>query len=217
MKFLKETRFLFTIFTVISGCILYQNCAPTGNIGESGPAALSLAALGIPSVMIIPPSATLPPNTQLQLSAAAGIPPYTFKMISGHGTLTSTYAFNAPSVVETDIVQVKDSTGAVSQATFTISYATPTPSSTPTPTPAPALSCSMTQDNYYYSATTGGVADLGNQTESSVANCAAYCVGLTASVCEYFPGSQSCKAWSANANLTSFQEPAGVVNSGPCQ
>lgn len=78
-----------------------------------GPDGIALTLSPASSQVIITESATL--------SGSGGIPPYTFSVISGSGTIVaSTGVYTAPGTTGTDIVQVTDSYGATATASVNI-------------------------------------------------------------------------------------------------
>jgi hypothetical protein len=221
----KETRFVLPVLAVLSGSLLYQNCAPTGNIGEPSSNLLAFEA-SLKPLTLAPSAITLGENGVQQFVPTGGYPPYTFKVTGGTGKISTTGIFTAPAANEADVIVVGDATGLMAQATVIVSSSVTTGTGTtimsttptPTPTPAPSDVCSMTNPIYFYSGTTGGVGDLGNSTEASLSACATYCQNLHAAVCEYEVANTSCKAWSptASATLSAFPGTAGTVYSGTC-
>jgi hypothetical protein len=94
----------------------FQNCseslpneAQTVQASE-GPSPLSIRA----------PSTNIASSSTLQLTGAGGIPPYRMAVITGSGTLDSSNLFTAPAVTETNIVEITDSKGSVSQITIEV-------------------------------------------------------------------------------------------------
>ena len=221
MNWIKEPRIILSAIAVFSGVLLYQNCAPTGNIGEPATNRLALSA-SLKPLTLAPSSITISESAVQQFVPGGGYPPYTFKVTGGHGTISATGLFTAPAANEADVIEVNDATGLMAQASVIVSSSAPTSTTTPTPTPTPAPTpsgvCSMTNPLYFYSGTAGGVGDLGNTNEASVSACATYCESLHAAVCEYEVADTSCKAWSptASATLSSFPGTPGTVYSGTC-
>jgi hypothetical protein len=218
---MKETRFILPALAVLSGTLLYQNCAPTGNIGEPATNMLAFSA-SIKSLTLAPSAITIGERATQQFLPEGGYPPYTFKVTGGTGTISTTGIFTAPAASETDVIEVNDATGLMSQASVIVSSSAATGTGTTVlatpPTPTPSGVCSMTNPLYFYSGTTGGVGDLGNKSEASLNACATYCESLHAAVCEYEVPATSCKAWSPTASptLSSFPGTAGTVYSGTC-
>ena len=74
---------------------------------------------------IAPVSAALGPGDTQAFSATAGVPPYTFSLLSGAGSLVGA-VYTAPAGATTAVVRVTDALGATSDATVsvTVSFAT---------------------------------------------------------------------------------------------
>jgi hypothetical protein len=72
-------------------------------------------------LQIIPVAASLPVGTSFKFSARGGLPPYSFAVVSGYGSIISgSGLYTAPTFPSSDIIQVQDSEGATSQATATV-------------------------------------------------------------------------------------------------
>lgn len=94
----------------------FQNCS------EALPteAQAVLASEGASPLSIQAPSTNIASSSTLQLSGVGGIPPYRMSVITGSGTLDSSNVFTAPAVTETNVVEITDAKGNVSQLTIEV-------------------------------------------------------------------------------------------------
>ncbi len=79
--------------------------------------------VSVPMLTISPTSVTVPVNGTIAFTASGGVPPYTYSMVSGFGSInssTGTYLASATPSPPAETVQVKDKQGSISQATVTV-------------------------------------------------------------------------------------------------
>jgi hypothetical protein len=75
------------------------------------------------SLQISPVAVTLVVGTTCNFSARGGLPPYSFAVVSGSGSINaSSGLYTAPATPSSEIIQVQDSEGATSQAVATVVY-----------------------------------------------------------------------------------------------
>ena len=224
----ERKQFLFILSAAIIVAFGYQNCAPTGNAGGGNAAALS-TSVSRPYLTISPSNPTLTVGVNQQFLTSGGVEPYTYTVVSGTGTITSTGYYSAPSIQETDLIQVKDTSGLTENVTvgiITTTTVTTGATPVPTPTPAPAYACTFTGSNNVYlapgayddpSGILNMAGDLGYEFIGNSAACLTFCAGLHATYCEYFAASSQpqCDAFSAAAAPGGFTDP--IVTSGTCR
>ena len=117
LRFLRKRGIpLSTIAGVLAIFVLYQNCG-SASTGRSSDATTAVSPT--PTATPIVNSLILNPSfTSVRLGGTVGFNAYggsgtgfTYSMVSGTGTISSTGTFTAPNVAETDQVQVTDSVG----------------------------------------------------------------------------------------------------------
>jgi hypothetical protein len=79
----------------------------------------------VEGLVIIPQTVSVPANNNVAFSASGGIPPYTFTMESGAGSVTPVGFYTAPGAPGTDEVRVTDNALAVRIATITVTAPQP--------------------------------------------------------------------------------------------
>lgn len=103
----------------------------TDSAGTTADATVAVAAAA--TLAISPSSLVIALSGTKQFSASGGMPPYTFSMYTGNGSITPGGLYTAPGTTSTDTVRVTDSAFATSSATVSVSSGGPV-----TISPAPA-------------------------------------------------------------------------------
>ncbi len=144
MKPSMKNSLLTPIMAILVAFVVTQNCSPV-QTSSSQYAAQSLNPLGISPIGL-----TIGTGTTLQFTGTGGNPPYSFSLINGTGTISSTGFYTAPSTVtvtsttntETVTIQITDSLGQVQTTGVIISSSSGsgiTASYTPNPAPTSTL------------------------------------------------------------------------------
>ncbi len=106
---------LRNVLVVLTVLVAVAGCGGGGGSGGSG------GGSPPPALTLSPNSATVGAGTAQSMAAAGGVPPYSYAVVSGGGSINaSTGAFAAPSSGGTTVVQVTDSKGATARSTLTI-------------------------------------------------------------------------------------------------
>jgi hypothetical protein len=107
---------LLLLIILLVGCDSYELFDLLGSTGAGA------SGEGEP-LSIVPISATLEVGTEFTFTAAGGILPYIFSVVSGAGSINSeSGVYTAPVEASIDIVQVADGEGSQSQARIVVVY-----------------------------------------------------------------------------------------------
>jgi hypothetical protein len=75
------------------------------------------------TLQISPVAVTLIVGDSCTFSARGGLPPYNFSVVSGSGSIDpESGLYTAPGIPDSEVIQVQDSQGAISQAVATVLY-----------------------------------------------------------------------------------------------
>jgi hypothetical protein len=91
----------------------------TDSLSQTADATVTVVA----ALSISPPSVTLAINNSQTFTAAGGIGPYTYALVSGTGSITAGGVYTAPAAAGSAVVKVTDSGGRTANATITVNGA----------------------------------------------------------------------------------------------
>ena len=111
-RFLSYGILFVIIAMTMTGCAeftLYDLLNPIGSFGTEGPLSIS------------PIAATIVAGAGMTFTVSGGDPPYTFTLVSGHGSIVSSVGvYTAPDVASVDIVRVVDDSASISDAQIVV-------------------------------------------------------------------------------------------------
>jgi hypothetical protein len=208
----------------------YTNCTPSG-FGSTNPNMVAAQS----TLAISPTQGSIAVNGALPFTATGGVPPYTYRVSSGSGTINPVGGtFVAPATPEAAWVSVTDSVGASVAASITIGTQVPVSSAPPTGgdgggmtgSTGPSDCTAMIYDEYVF-ATDGSAGGFSYATAvSSIGDpstCATFCNSESAGYCEWIPagtngfGASTCVAWPAGlAMATTTGVSASYAGSCVC-
>lgn len=127
-----KARWIMLLVVTAGTVLMFQNCSePLPDQAQVSQSSTSPQSEDTRALTLAADQSTVNGGDSLQLTASGGSSPYTYSVITGSGSVSSTGLFTAPAVQETNVVQVKDAKGATAQVVLevkvllTITYSSP--------------------------------------------------------------------------------------------
>lgn len=116
---MKPTKILIACTFVSLLLFGYSNCAPPAQQGTNPYATLGSS---IPTIKVTPENPTVNWGSATQFTASGGEGPYSYNVLYGGGSVTSSGLFTAPSYNQGTVIQVTDKNGAVTNVQVTVGF-----------------------------------------------------------------------------------------------